>query len=87
MSNFKFDDFETSGATGMDALFTREASAKVPRPARVRVASVSQLQGFQRLSRDTLIHKSDRDLWALRKEGDSMFIERLFDDAGTPIKG
>lgn len=86
MSNFDFTDFQMGGTTaGMDSLFTREqAPAKT---ARVRVASVQQLQGFHRISSSTLIHKSDRDLWALRKEGDAFFIERLFDDAGEPIKG
>lgn len=86
MSDFDFGDFQMGGTTaGMDALFTREQAPQ--KVAKVRVASVQQLQGFQRLSKDTLIHKSDRDLWALRKEGEAFFIERLFDDAGLPIKG
>src|SRR5690606_41865172 len=57
-------------------------------PGRVKVASLAQLSGFIRTAEDTLIHKSDRDLWALRKDGSGEFyIERLFDDQGAPLKG
>ena len=90
MAAFDLGKLEVTGSTGMDALFEREPGILRPheRSARVRVASVGQLQGFTRLSAETLIHKSDHDLWSLKKEADGQFyIERLFDDNGNPLKG
>ena len=89
MADFDFSQFETSGASGIDALFQREASLVTPTPnSRRRVASLQDLKPFARVSVDQLIHKSDRDLWAITKESDGkMYIERLFDDNGEPLKG
>jgi hypothetical protein len=87
MADFDFKDMESTSASGIDALFETEPKLVTPTP-RVRLASLQQLQGFTRVAVDTLIHKSDRDLWALRKEADgSFFIERLYDDNGQPLKG
>lgn len=89
MSEKKFDlsKLEVTGSSGIDALFAREPQMITP-PSRVRVASLQQLNGFQRLSADTLIHKSDRDLWSIRKDADgALTIERMFDDNGEPLKG
>jgi hypothetical protein len=92
MADYDYDlgKIESSGATGIDALFEREPQlvAASSRPKRVRVASLQQIAGFQRVGAETLVHKSDRDLWSLKKEGDGKFyIERLFDDNGQPLKG
>lgn len=86
---FDFSDFEMSGATGMDALFAREAHITSPfkTGGRKKVASLGDLSNFVRVSEETLIHKSNRDLWALKQEGGEYFIERLFDDNGEPLKG
>jgi len=86
---FDFSDFEMSGATGFDALLSREPEIVAPvKTARRKVASLGDLSGFIRDSAETLIHKSDRDLWSLKKEADgSYYIERLFDDNGEPLKG
>lgn len=53
----------------------------------LRVASLGDLTEFLRLAEDTLIHKSNRDLWSFRREGDEYVLERLFDDTGQPLKG
>lgn len=89
MAGFDLGQLEVTGAAGLDALFEREPSMLKPlqKSARVRVASVGELKPFTRLSAETLIHKSDRDLWAIRKEADGFYIERLFDDNGNPLKG
>lgn len=92
MSNkaFDFSDFEMTGSAGIDSHFTREAQPKTASTAtgRRKVASLGDLSDFVRMSSEQLIHKSNRDLWALKKEADgSFFIERLFDDNGTPLKG
>lgn len=56
--------------------------------SRKKVASLEQLEGFVRTASDTLVHKSNQDLWSLQKdEGGSFFIERKFDSSGGPVKG
>jgi hypothetical protein len=88
MIDYDLGQIQSSGASGIDALFEREPQLVATNRPKIRVASLSQLSGFQRVSAETLIHKSDRDLWSLKKEGDGKFyIERLFDDNGTPLKG
>lgn len=67
---------------------TQKRTVTAAMKGRTKVASVGQLAPFMRLSADTLIHKSQRDLWTLRKEADGdYYIERLFDDNGSPLKG
>jgi hypothetical protein len=96
VADFKFTDFETRGAVGMDALFASDPSlvtqetSTIKRTAsrRVKVGSLTQLNGFERVSSETLIHTSTRDLWAIQKEDDGEFyIARLFNDDGNPQKG
>jgi hypothetical protein len=88
MADFDLGQIQTSGASGIDALFEREPQMiTAARPKRMRVASLQQLSGFQRISAETLVHKSDRDLWSLKQEGEKFYIERLFADNGQPLKG
>lgn len=94
--DFRLGSIETGGATGMDAFFESEPEVVSPvgtakaasQPApRMKVASLDQLKGFSRVAADTLINKSTNDLWAIRRDGDSFQIERLFQDDGSPLKG
>jgi hypothetical protein len=89
MVDYDLGQIQSSGASGLDALFEREPQLVASnQPKRIRVASLQQLSGFQRVSAETLVHKCERDLWSLKKESDGKFyIERLFDDNGTPLKG
>jgi hypothetical protein len=81
--NFDLSKFEVQSSVGIDALFKREPS----KPKRKKIASLNDLTGFIRLSNDTLIHKADRDLWAIQKQPDgTMYVERMFDDDGSPLK-
>lgn len=69
-----------------------------PAPLSVRVAQVSEyrrvisslgdLDGFLRFGSDTpdLVHKATKDLWSLKKDGGEYVIERLFNEAGKPLK-
>lgn len=85
---FDLGKIEVQGAAGMDAFFAREPQHVTPTGSRIRVASIQQLAGFVRLGAETLIHRSDKDLWAISKDADgSMVIERMFDDNGEPLKG
>lgn len=94
MSDFKLGEIQ-GGASGMDAFFEREPQvitplgqkvAAIAKPPRVKVGSLTQLDGFHRLSAETLIHKSTNDLWSIKQESDGYYIERLFQD-GPPVKG
>jgi hypothetical protein len=95
MINFKLSDIQTGGATGMDALLANDPqivspvgqAKKASAPKRVKIGSLQQLEGFQRVAADTLIHKSTQELWAIRKDGEDFCIERLFQDNGLPLKG
>ena len=83
MSGFDFKDFQVSGSTGMDAAFEPERTAN-----RIRVASLTDLKGFTRVAKDTLINTSARDLWSIKPGSNGTFvIERMFEDNGEPIKG
>lgn len=87
MANFNWDDFQSTGSSGIDALFEQEPKMITP-TARVRVASIRDLSQFMRVSADTLVHKSEHDLWSFGKEADgSFYITRLFNDNGEPLKG
>ena len=52
----------------------------------IRTASLDAFLGeFVKVAEDTLINRSSKDLWSLRKDGDEFVIERLFDDDGNPL--
>jgi hypothetical protein len=89
MKDYDLSAIAMSGASGLDALFEREKHILKPAAyGRRKVASMKDLSAFIRTSAETLVHKSERDLWALKKEADGQyFVERLFDDAGEPLKG
>lgn len=54
----------------------------------IRVASLAKLAGeYQRVANNTLIHRSTRDLWSFRRDGQEYILERMFDDQGGPLKG
>ncbi len=87
-TDYDLQSIQMGGAMLEPAFDRAQQSVTATRKTRVRVASVKQLSPFMRISADTLVHRSNRDLWALRKEGDGDFyIERLFDDNGSPVKG
>ncbi|RKY75715.1 hypothetical protein DRQ07_11455 [candidate division KSB1 bacterium] len=57
-------------------------------PNSVKVASINDLNDFYRIAKDTLVHKSKKDLWRIseNKKGE-IIIERLFKpDLDEPIK-
>jgi hypothetical protein len=66
-----------------------DAFGRVPRNLnRVRVASLGDLTSFLKVSNNTLVHKSTRDLWSFSKDADGgLLVERLFDGSGDPLKG
>jgi len=87
MSKFDLGQLQMTGSCGIDAVFDNNPSIIRPHKGRRRIASLQDLRGFVRVSADTLVHKSQQELWSLRNEGGAFFIERLFDDNGTPVRG
>lgn len=52
-----------------------------------KIGSLDDLEGFIRLSDDTLISKAEKDLWRVEEdENGSLTIYRLFDSTDSPIK-
>lgn len=87
MSELDFDlsAFEVQPSTGLDCFLSRNASMVTP--LRKKVSSIQDLSPFTRLSADELVHKSTKDLWTIRRQGDGgLFVERTFDDTGAPLK-
>lgn len=91
MKDFDLSEMQTSSTSGMDAFLSETPSSNIrvasKKGARVKVASLKQLDGFVRVAADTLVNLATEDLWSLKKDGNDFYIERLFKDDGTPIKG
>lgn len=90
VTNGGLDSFlgDNSEMVTPNAAIPKQAAVAPARAGRVKVASLAQLSGFVRTAEDTLIHKSNRDLWALQKDAKGEFyIERMFDAQGAPLKG
>lgn len=70
---------EDVAPTGFDDFLTQD---------KVKIASLSDLSEFFRMSQDNLIHKSKRDLWQIKEDKKGgVIIERLFDpETKEPIK-
>lgn len=86
--SFDLGDMEMSGSSGIDTLLQNEPKLVSPfKTGRRKVASIGDLSNFLRLSKETLVHRSERELWALKKEGGDYYVERLFDGNGQPLKG
>lgn len=80
-------DFQDSGIDAYLNPPTKTAAQAAPSRGRVKVASLQALAGFERMSSDTLIHKSKGDLWKLQKDASGeYYIEQLFDPAGDPVR-
>lgn len=74
-SQHAFDDFLAPGGT------------KLKTAGRKKVASVTDLQGFLRVSHNQFVRKAERDLWQLEQDDDGQyFLARLVDADGGPVK-
>lgn len=64
-----------------------QETAKLASQDMIKVSSIRDLVGFRKVAQDTLVRKSEQDLWKLRESEDGGWvIERLFDDDGNPLK-
>jgi hypothetical protein len=55
-------------------------------PNRIKIASLDDLFAFDRIGNNTLVHKAQKDLWAIESDDDGVHISRLFDNSGEPLK-
>lgn len=86
--DFKLGAIEGQEVTGLDSYLggVKVASEKKS-SGRRKIASLGDLDGFLRSGADHLIHKAEGDLWSIqRTSSGEMFVERLFDDHGEPLK-
>lgn len=83
--DFDLSEVEAS-SHGLDSYMGREEPKVASARRMIRVASMTQLQGFVRLSADSLVHLSTKDLWTAKREGDELVLERQFDDTGAPLR-
>ena len=74
-------------SSAVDDFMSDSPSVKVASAGRIRVANVNQLEGFQVISADKLVHLSQQDFWRLGQDEEGFFIERLVDDTDGPVKG
>lgn len=74
-------------SSSVDDFFTDSAAKKVASTGKIRIANVHQLEGFQVLSADKLVHLSQQDFWHIGQDSEGFFIERLVDDSDGPISG
>jgi hypothetical protein len=68
-------------------LLPASSTRRVANVYRRVVSNMGDLSGFLQTSSTELVHKSTQDLWSVRKEGEQVVIERLFDSNGEPLKG
>jgi len=74
-------DAEEVEDSGIDGFFEKASSNN-----RIVVGSMSELVDFFRVSKDTLVHKAEKDLWRLTEKNGQVVIERLFDPNGKPLR-
>jgi len=89
------EDFELSSLSftenSMDAYLSSTSDTPTTKTAsqksgRVKVTSLGDLMGFDRVSSDTLVHKSKKELWKLVKDASGdYYVEQMFDPTGAPI--
>ena len=83
-----FVEWDGGGSRSIHADHLRLAPTGTKRTgSSFRVASLGDLTEFFKVANNTLIHKSTRDLWSLKQDATGFVIERLFDEAGDPLKG
>jgi hypothetical protein len=88
MSTYNINNLRFSSSS-VDDFFGRPSRPSGLKTASslIRIASVSQLAGFNITAEDRLIRVSQQDMWKLGHDDDGYYIERLVDDSNGPITG
>lgn len=72
-----FDNFVWADDNDIETFLTTK---KASRKKVSKIVKLADLDGFMKVSKDLLIHKSERDLWAMETDDDgNILISRLFD--------
>ena len=72
--------------TYAEHLVVGTGAPRIADAVRRRVSSLGDLSDFLKVASDTLVHKATKDLWAMRQDGSSFVLERLFNETGDPLK-
>ena len=71
---------EDTESNGVDAFLETPGTKTASNlPNSMTVSSLDDLIGFYRIGSDTLINKSEKDLWRITEKNGEVMIERLFD--------
>ena len=85
----QFDDGKFQ-PTRAEHLHLASGGSKKANVVSMRVADLGDLTNFfsgsSSSSPNELVHKSTKDLWAVREDGEGFVIERLFQETGDPLK-
>jgi len=55
--------------------------------ASIKISSLADMYNFDRVANDVLVHKSNKDLWAIEADDQGeVRITRLFDNNGEPLR-
>jgi len=74
-------------SSSIDDFFVKPRIAKSTSGNKIRIASTSDLAGFQFVADDKLVRLSQKDFWKLTKdESGGWSIERLISDEEGPLK-
>lgn len=81
-------DFDLSFASSsIDCFFASDTpKPRVASSGKLRVHSMRDLVGFNRVASDTLVHVSQKDFWRIGQDDEGHFIERLVSDDTGPVE-
>lgn len=84
---FKFEDVFASESS-IDDFYTTNSARKNTKQ-KIRVASISDLNGFVKIAKDKLVRVSNKDFWRLAQDSETgeYVIERIEDDLDGPVQG
>lgn len=85
MINRKYIQNIRLSSSSVDSFF-KKPEPTVRTSGKIRVSSVNNVPGFQKVSSDTLVHLAQKDFWKIGQDDEGYFIERLVDDSSGPIK-
>ena len=81
-----FVEWDDGEFRSINAQFLVEVESTTKVSHKMRVSSLGDLSDFLRVSSDTLVHKSTKDIWSFKKEGEEYIIERMLGEDDSPLK-
>lgn len=81
-----FVEWDDGEFRSVNAQFLVQVEKTSKKSHKMRVSSLGDLSDFLRVSSDTLVHKSTKDIWSFKKEGEDYVIERMLGEDDVPLK-